>query len=749
VTPQAASGSVRLTSVRKARTGYSRGGITGALFRRPLWIAPVLAMVCLAIAGYWLRSRIDAAMKEQKQSELVTLLRADVEALKLWIGAEKDYIDAASEAPVLRKSVLDLVRFAQERSSSVEALLGAEPRQALVKALEPWLDEFQSSSTVARAGEHKYIGYVVLDNKYTIVASDTASLIGLKSSPGYREFAEQVLAGKTVVTQPFPSRSAQPDENGELVVGAPTMFAAAPVKDDAGRPVAVLGIRLRPSQDFTKILNVARTGASGETYAFNKDGKLLSNSRFDEDLKELGLLSTQAGSRSALTLDLRDPGVDMMTGARPALPRSKQPLTRMAADAIHQKPGIDAPGVDVEGYRDYRGVPVLGAWAWLPELGFAVATEIDADEAFRPVVVLRNAFWTLFGLLSALALLLLVMTFVARRMETKMREAVIAAGQLGQYALEEKIGEGGMGSVYRGRHSMLRRPTAIKLLEPSKTTEISIARFEREVQHTSQLNHPNTITIYDYGRTSEGVFYYAMEYLAGLSLQSLVERFGAQPDGRVIHIMLQVCGSLSEAHAQHLIHRDIKPANIMLTARGGVRDFVKLLDFGLVKAVDSEKQRTLTAADVITGTPLYLPPESIQDTDRADERSDLYSLGGVAYFLLTGHPMFEAGGVMEIIRKQVEDLPVSPSKRVGHAICADLEKLVLQCLAKNPQDRPQSAAAVAEALRKCVPLVSWSARDADNWWSSFDSGLALSALAPTQTVAFAGTMGENEVKPAG
>ncbi|HEY2893172.1 MAG TPA: serine/threonine-protein kinase, partial [Pirellulales bacterium] len=505
--------------------------------------------------------------------------------------------------------------------------------------------------------------------------------------------------------------------------------------------------RLRPSQDFTKILNVARTGSSGETYAFNKQGKLLSNSRFDDDLKEMGLLSAQSGSRSALTLDLRDPGVDMTTGARPAMPRSQQPLTRMADDAVNQRPGIDAPGVDVKGYRDYRGVPVLGAWAWLSDLGFGVATEIDADEAFRPVMVLRNAFWTLFGLLSAVALLLLVMTFVARRMETRMREAVIAAGQLGQYALEEKIGEGGMGSVYLGRHAMLRRPTAIKLLEPSKTTEISIARFEREVQHTSQLNHPNTITIYDYGRTNEGVFYYAMEYLSGLSLQSLVERFGAQPDGRVIHIMLQVCGSLIEAHSQRLIHRDIKPANIMLTARGGVRDFVKLLDFGLVKAVDAEKQRTLTAADAITGTPLYLPPESIQDTDRADERSDLYSLGGVAYFLLTGHPVFEAGGVMEIIRKQVEDLPMPPSKRLGHAICPDLEQLVLKCLAKRPQDRPQSASEVVKALRNCVPLVSWNSRDADNWWSSFDSGFA-SALAPTQTVAFAGTVGHNEVKPA-
>jgi len=305
-----------------------------------------------------------------------------------------------------------------------------------------------------------------------------------------------------------------------------------------------------------------------------------------------------------------------------------------------------------------------------------------------------------------------------------------------------------MGSVFRGRHAMLRRPTAIKLLEPSKTTEVSIERFEREVQHTSQLNHPNTITIYDYGRTDEGVFYYAMEYLDGLSLQSLVERFGPQGEGRVIHILLQVCGSLTEAHGQGLIHRDIKPANIMLTERGGVRDYVKLLDFGLVKAIDTHKQRTLTAADAITGTPLYLPPESIQDTDQADARSDLYSLGGVAYFLLTGHPVFEGPGVMDIIRQHVEVKPVPPSQRLGRPITAELEELVLRCLAKSPADRPQSAAEMAATLWQCVPRESWSAADANRWWDEMLAPRATNvAETATQTIGLGRTIGYSEVEP--
>ena len=350
-------------------------------------------------------------------------------------------------------------------------------------------------------------------------------------------------------------------------------------------------------------------------------------------------------------------------------------------------------------------------------------------------------------MLALVAVLLFALTFLARRLEGRMRDAVIEAGQLGQYALEEKIGEGGMGSVYRARHAMLRRPTAVKLLEPAKTTDVSVARFEREVQLTSQLNHPNTITIYDYGRTGEGIFYYAMEFLDGFSLDVLVQRFGPQPDGRVIHILLQVCGSLVEAHTAGLIHRDIKPANIMLTRRGGVCDFVKLLDFGLVKAVDSEKMRTLTAADAITGTPLYIAPETVLDSDGTDARSDLYSLGAVGYFLLTGRPVFDTGGVMEIMKAHVDKKPIAPSKRLARPMSRELEQLILMCLEKMPQDRPQSAAEMAERLAGCVAAQPWSVADAESWWQQYQptvGGGRPSEL--TEDVRLAKTMGYSEVK---
>jgi serine/threonine protein kinase len=563
-----------------------------------------------------------------------------------------------------------------------------------------------------------------------LVAATVESMVGQPAVTDYLDFVNKVFEGEPAVSRPFPSLTLQPDEWGGMSAGVPTMFAAAPVRDDAGQVVAVLGFRIRPDKEFTEILNTARFGQTGEAYAFDGKGVFLSRSRFEDDLRNIGLMADTNKSRSVLSVELRDPGVDMTRGEKPTLRRSEQPLTEMAAAATQEK----KKGVNAVGYRDYRGVPTVGAWTWLPDYGMGVAVEMDRDEVLRPVYIVRRVFWALMGLLAALTLGLLAFTLLAGRLEQRVREAVLAAGKLGQYALEEKIGEGGMGAVYKARHALLRRPTAVKLLEPKKTTELAVARFEREVQLTSQLNHPNTITIYDYGRTDEGVFYYAMEYLDGFSLQSLVERFGPQPDGRVIQILLQVCGSLLEAHTAGLMHRDIKPANIMITCRGGVRDFVKLLDFGLVKATDSRRETQLTAADSITGTPLYLPPECIQDPDQADARSDLYSLGGVGYFLLTGRPVFEAASVLEIIRRQVETPPQPISEIVRRPVSPELEKLLLSCLAKSPADRPQSAAIMAEALRTMQPLEPWTLDDAHQWWQAFQPSDTVASAPSNDTV---------------
>jgi eukaryotic-like serine/threonine-protein kinase len=296
-----------------------------------------------------------------------------------------------------------------------------------------------------------------------------------------------------------------------------------------------------------------------------------------------------------------------------------------------------------------------------------------------------------------------------------LRAEVREARRFGQYVLERKIGEGAMGVVYRATHAMLRRPAAIKLLLKDRASEADLVRFEREVQLTSRLVHPNTISIFDYGRTAEGVFYYVMEYLDGLDLQSLVDQYGPVEPARAIHMLTQISGALAEAHALGLIHRDIKPANIVLTERPDEPDVVKVVDFGLVKNFGGNLGES-AASDAITGTPLYMAPEAIAQPDTIDGRSDLYAVGAVAYFLLTGQHVFEATTVLEVCSKHMLEVPVPPSERLGKPLPADLEALVLGCLAKDRNDRPASAAVLRTSLLACVDAGRNDQSAARDWW---------------------------------
>jgi serine/threonine protein kinase len=288
------------------------------------------------------------------------------------------------------------------------------------------------------------------------------------------------------------------------------------------------------------------------------------------------------------------------------------------------------------------------------------------------------------------------------------------------------------------------------MLNLENVNEASIERFEREVQITCNLNHPNTIAIYDYGRTPEGVFYYAMEFLDGIDLQTLVDKYGPQPAGRVIQILKQVCGSLYEAHSLGMVHRDIKPANVMLNRRGGEPDVVKVLDFGLVKALDGGKQAGRTGG--LAGTPLYMSPESIQTPDMVDPRSDLYAVGAVGYFLLTGQPVFNAPSLVELCQLHVTSLPETPSQRLGRAINPDLESALLACLEKNRAKRPQTARDLSHLLDRALEAERWTIDDAEQWWGRHERGQAATptASAPTNVGQGTGTFaaGKTETPPA-
>lgn len=304
-----------------------------------------------------------------------------------------------------------------------------------------------------------------------------------------------------------------------------------------------------------------------------------------------------------------------------------------------------------------------------------------------------------------------------------LRKAVSDIRRLGQYTLEKKLGEGGMGVVYRASHAMLRRPTAIKLLLPDRAGKEALTRFEREVQRTAMLTHPNTVTVFDYGRTTDGVFYYAMELLEGASLDEMIQVDGPQPEARVIYLLEQASGSLAEAHDAGLIHRDIKPANILVVDRGGLSDLVKVVDFGLVKDVGfratdgATPEPALTRANTITGTPLYIAPETLSAPETVDARADLYALGAVGYWLLTGTHVFSGKSIVEVCAHHLHSIPDPPSRRLGAPVEADLETVLLACLAKRPEDRPASAHVLRERLRACAAAGGWTNARAAQWWA--------------------------------
>lgn len=672
-----------------------------SILLRQLWLWPIVAAILLGCVAWLVHRSVENAMRQELQGGLTAILNADVEALLLWTKDQKAIARGLANIPELRSLARELITLADNPNTPPGTLPQSSQLAKIRALLAPSLENFG------------YIDFFIVSSSGQIVAARDDTVLKMMVDGYRKEFFLKVLQGEPSVSKPYRSPMMLPDTDGQLKAGLPSMFTASPILNEQGKPIGVLGLRISPEAEFTKILQTARFSESGETYVFSESGLLLSQSRFDADLKHVGLLADLADAKSILTVEVRDPQANLMTGARASLPRAEQPLTKLASLAINE-----GGGVLMEPYGDYRGVPSVGACKWLPEYGYGIATEVDVADAFRPLYVLRLAIWGLFGLLLLSACGIFASMIVVSRQQRRMAKAEKTIKQLGQYTLENKIGSGAMGSVYRARHAFLRRPTAVKMLNTDNVSEDSLARFEREVQLTAQLYHPNTIAVYDYGRTADGVFYYAMELLEGIDLDEFVEKFGVMPEGRVISILKQVCGSLAEAHEVGLIHRDIKPANIYLTSRAGISDFVKVLDFGLAKAVNSEAAK-LTQANVTMGTPYYMSPEAIERPGAVTAKSDIYAIGAVGYFLLTGTPVFTGKTIMEVCLKHTKAKVDLPSARLGRPVSEGLEQWLLRCLAKEPKDRPASTREMIEELDRIEPIGPWTKANANAWWASF------------------------------
>lgn len=583
----------------------------------------------------------------------------------------------------------------------------------LFSRLSPFLNEYQNASgiLVTELDEHNdYFGILKSDPEETelLVRMRVEKEWGRNKARLERWKDGEMLEGWfrdddfDPKKRPWYRKTLEAEEN-EIVATEPYVFYTS---NKPGITISTLWRKRGTSRhfitaidilltDITRISQSMRPTQNGVVFVFTQDQRLVGLPADDRLRKESAVNAALLKTIGDVDLPVLRAGVDKWEQHG----RTDQSFP-FEADGQSWWAGF-------EWIEDHPGHPGFWTGILVPENDFLGELSFQRNISISAIV----------GLGLILALILVLDTI--RKMRFEVKEAVSHIGQkLGPFEVLYKIGDGGNGTVYRAKHALLKRPTAIKVMLPQyASSESTKQRFINEVQMTSSLAHPNTVAVFDFGQTPEGTLYYAMEHLNGVTLEDLVRISGPQPLSRVLGILYQICGSLMEAHAQGLIHRDIKPTNIMLCEHGGLCDVAKVLDFGLVKDVQQDTP-DLTQENAIVGTPFYLAPELIADATAFSPASDLYALGGVAYYLLTGHNVFEGGSAMEICAMHLQDEPVPPSQRTSREIPSDLEAVVMACLAKQPEDRPQNAPELSEMLAQCDGFGTWTQKQAKSWWDN-------------------------------
>ncbi len=661
-------------------------------------------MILLTLLWNWVESGVRQKLTDSLQNRLEMAQQANLAALQNWFAEEQEDVTSWAQNDALQQAVAQLVQISRTTRTQAElprALVESEAYRRLEAILEPTRDHTDE------------LGVVIVDRSGLRLMHRDRTKVGVELPAAYLEGLQRVFAGETVLARPRRDTWRMIGYDAELQ--GPLTAIVAPVRGESNEVIAGLAFVFSAEREFTTILSTA-TGRHRRDLRIRQRCRTAVAVRQPADTDAASIVA--AGSTPGVAVARRNPRSGRRSGGGlptdVAAPRTTHDANGGAAAARDQVEHADADRrdqVDLQGYRNYRGLEVIGTWTWLPQFNFGVATEMSKAEAYAPLAYVTTAFRWLSGTVALLALT----TYLASLAIARLRRQVRSARKLGPYTLQGLLGQGGMGKVYRASHALLRRPTAVKLLEGEQADPESVRRFEREVQLTSQLSHPNTIQIYDFGRAPDGVFYYAMEYLDGPTLAQLVAMEKQIPVARTIHILQQVCGSLCEAHERGLVHRDIKPQNIMLCCRGGMYDFVKVLDFGLIKSFVSPDSQ-LTRPATLSGTPAYIAPERVESPDTLDGRSDLYSLGAVAYFLLTGQEVFRGANAVDVLVQALNQEPARPTALTGAEIPRELDDLVVSCLAKEPARRPATVRDVLQVLDPLAHRLPWPPSRAQRWW---------------------------------
>ena len=674
--------------------------------------ATVLMGALLIGLGYWAYQGLHQAIGDNRVRSLERLLGTIVAAVDVWVGDHR----------------AETARLARERDVVTPALRLAAasptPATAAVACFSAEADELlrqvRANTAMSQAATVR-----LLDRSGMVIVAEDRELCGRRlRSPVFRQKLDLAFDGKLQFVRPYPD----PELQREDKEGArrPLLWLLTPVRGPEGGAAAVLAMGVYADREFARLFSPANVVGQVDAYAFGEDGLMLTPSRYGETLASAGEIPDESAADRAFTLHVRDPGGNLGAGHRSRLEPAARPLTEPAALAIAARgktADAERSGTISEPYRDYTGVETVGAWRWLPAYDVGVIVEIPAKEAFAPLRYLLITF----SVIGGFTVLTLLAALYSALSLSRLRRQFGRLQRLGAYTLERQISEGGMATIWLARHALLKRPTAIKVLKKRIATDEFVHRFEREVQLASQLMHPNTVEIYDFGRTREGQPYYVMEYLEGMTLSELVAESGALPPGRAVHVLRQVAAALREAHLRGLVHRDVKPDNVMLCRRGE-DDVVKLLDFGLVKSLEREQTRDITKQLRVLGTPRYMAPERILNPSDADARSDIYAWGAVAYFLLTGKPLFDDGDDLELANQALHR-PAPRASESEPSVPEALDALVAACLEKDRARRPQTADAVIEALDRIASRLAWTPADASAWWAAHREQRRIAAAA--------------------
>ena len=665
-----------------------------------LWLAAVLPT---ALIGWWTFQQVASAQRAAIQNELSGLVNSVTLSTVSFLNDRARLVESWSRQPAIRQSIIELVEIAKQ-DDATEALKKASQTELIRQQLQE-LSGFEG------------VKYMVWDLSQITLASwrEDRSDVGQLIPQSGAAALSNVWRNNTVLYGPGDLHQIELPETGfkeasaktgdVLAARKPVMVNIVPIRDARDKVVAALMVRgIQMFDDFDKMFREASTVSGLDVYAIDRREVMLTNSPVAVRAANILELETPM-NQIASKLRVSDPGFAIRPSNIGEIRRSTMPLTYAAAGAMGGR-----EGVRTDEYLNYSGVPVLGAWRWSEKWEVGVIVEHNSKTAFAPTRIVR------FGFLLLGALLTLTAFAAASQIAKQTSRAHASIHPLSRYELISELGSGGMGVVYRAKHRQLGRDTALKVLRSDRQNKEDRLRFDREAKLAAKLSNPHSVMIYDYGRSEEGAAFCVMEYLQGITLYEVVMRSGFQSVGRTLFILRQICESLGEAHATGLMHRDIKPQNVMLSLDKSVGDWAVVFDFGLAKPLHPDGSSYQTSETVWSGTPMYMSPERYRDPAGMDPRSDIYSLGCIAYFLLSGRPPYAECDPESLFALVLSEQPIGIPVHRGERISQSVLDMVDRCMAKDANDRFKTIEELAAVLDELRAVYPWTTEQASQWW---------------------------------